>query len=223
MQTRTSLITGSVLLSLFSLFSFYYKYSTIDTVEDEPSIGAASEYGHSKNHPNNNFSFSTESMSFGALVGGDSDIYIELGTDGSVLTNSQSRHSYIGDFNKQHFFNDPRYLIRSGRLKLNADVRRSHRYLLIDFSRNTNVDGVTLTGLEIIPTDTINAIPEPFHNVQNSIKFEVTHPKCGLSYKCRSQKTNVTIDLSLYGRLTLQSHIKGEVNAQLEASVKLVH
>lgn len=187
-------------------------------IEPEPSIGAGHHggFGHNGGSP---ISVSLkEPLNFGALVGGEIR-YIDLTPNGDVYISGQSAHSYVGDVNSQ------RYQVQPGRLKFEVNSTRRSKYITVKFLPGELKPGVTLSNLQI---QLVAASPEVekvlSYQVPNEIKLKLNHANnCGINWRCRrNRNTSVFIDLHYGGRLTLGSHVSGEVLAPLDARISVL-
>jgi len=173
----------------------------------EPNIAAAFS-------GNTNIEISQKQpLSFGSLVGGTEDLFIELTPDGHVFTtgkiSGQSQHSHIGEKNLSTYSMNPRYRIHPGRLVFNVDHISENGTVRIDFRDGRISDGVDLSNLSINsgPNTSTDFMKLPATS-SNRIKFQAIR-----------EISNGSIDITFGGRLTLTSNVGGEIAAPMDVNI----
>ncbi|OED37289.1 hypothetical protein AB833_24375 [Chromatiales bacterium (ex Bugula neritina AB1)] len=152
-------------------------------------------------------------LSFGALVKGDNDQFIELTPDGSVFASGgitgQSQHSHIGATNLDNFSSNPLYRIQPGRLSFDINSLAEKSTVRVEFIDGDLGTGVNLSNLliDVGPDTSDGLLPLPA-TTNNKIEFQATH-----------SISQATVDLAFGGRLTLSDHSTGEINSPMNVNI----
>ena len=176
--------------------------------EVEPDIGAG------RSHSSAITVTKRTPLSFGALVGGRDNRYIELSPDGTLITSGdivgQSHRSYIGDVNLGNFSSiNPLYRIRPGRLTFSVGHIYDASVVTVEFFTGELASGVTLSGLVAnVGPDTSSGFLRLPNTAVNRIQFQATQ-----------SMTNANVDLGFGGRLELAGSLRGEVDAPVHINI----
>ncbi len=148
-------------------------------------------------------------LSFGGLVGGQVNTFIELTPDGHVFTSSeitgQSQRSHIGATNISRFSTNSLYKIHPGRLAFNVTALEENGKITVEYIANNLGEGVRFSNLalEVGPDTSTGLLRLPSTSI-NRVEFQAMH-----------DISHGTVDLAFGGRLTISNSIKGKVDARL--------
>jgi hypothetical protein len=190
----------------------------------EPDIGAA--------HPNQRIInyLHREPIKFGALVGGVDGRYIEIAPNGNVVTSGdivhQSQRSQIGRTNLTRFSSNPFYQIRPGRLTF--EVKTGSNIVVVRLQSGILQNGVNLSNVSLtMGPASVGVEHIRNHPVTNEMKFRlVNRVHCRkFSFRCKSNKRKPfagTVDVVFGGRLTIDKTVSGNIDAPLQAEIRLI-
>jgi len=174
----------------------------------EPNLAAAS-HGRTISY------LRRENLSFGGLVAGVSDRFIELRPNGDVYASgeieNQSVHSRIGAMNTQEIAKNPLYRIRPGRLTFNIESVAENETISVHFKPGELDTGITLSNLNLkVGAESSASLMRIPGNQPNRLDFRAT-----------SSATPATVDIVYGARLDLASNIRGDVSEEMNVEISI--